>query len=81
MVCLVYYILTTIASDAENNMYSQDYMDSLLKIEQNVRDYRNQGDKNIFKNYFDLTARLETEEFCSFVDTNQVGQSTSKDFD
>ena len=59
-------------------MYAQDYADAMLVTEQSVRDYNKDGDRNVFDNYFSLVAGLESAEFCSIVDTLQIGQSDGK---
>lgn len=56
-------------------MYVQDYLDMLQELEDQVREYNLHANRWIFRNYTDLSSRLETTELCDIIDSYQVGQS------
>jgi len=61
--------------DSNGEKYMQDYMDEIVYVEERVKKYKLTGDKRIFKKYFELTDKLDSAEFCDYVDSYQIGQT------
>ena len=58
-----------------DDMYVQDYIDVMQRLEAIARDYISYADSRIFSSFIDLSNRLDTPQFCSLVDSNQIGQT------
>ncbi len=63
-------------SDDPNDMMMMDYVDESLRVEVLVRDYNTKEvNSYIFSGYLDLSSKLDSELFCDYVDSYNVGQT------
>ncbi len=63
-------------SNNSDDMFMMDYVDETLRVEERVNEYNTrEANKKIFANYLDLNAKLNSPQFCAYVDSYQVGQS------